>query len=490
MLGYSAEELLALTFVDVTHPEDRKTSVAIHEDLIHGRRDSCEFEKRYLRSDGSIVYASVSASGLYSERGIYEATIGIVSDVTGRRRAEEARIELERRLFHAQKLESLGLLAGGIAHDFNNLLSGMLGNLEIALGDSSMSPAVRGSLMRSVQAGLRAADLTRQMLAYSGKGKFILTQVRLDDLVEEGLEFVKTSLATNATLSLDLDHSAPPTEADPGQIHQVVVNLLMNASDAIGEAAGRISVSTGLLECDESILARSRIEEKLPAGPLVFLQVADTGCGMDETTQRSVFDPFFTTKFKGRGLGMSAVLGIVRGHGGAILLDSVEGMGTTVTVLFPPSESDRRAVCEKNCREEPNEDSERFHGASRTILLVDDERIVREVCTEMLESFGFNVIVAADGREGVELFKKHADAIDCALLDLSMPGMDGIKVLGEIRDIRPNAKAILTSGFSEEEATTRFADLRLLGFLQKPYRMQALLDALNRAFPHSLTETH
>src|SRR3990170_4789992 len=285
----------------------------------------------------NLAALAVENALLYTSSRQYAADLE--QQIAWRKKAEQESLELERRLLHAQKLESLGVLAGGIAHDFNNLLMAILGNLDLALRKlSPLSPAGT-NIQNALQAVHRGADLTRQMLAYSGKGQFVVKNIDLSELVEENAHLFRTSMAKTAALNLRLNRDLPLVEADPGQITQVIMNLITNASEAVGEKAGVIALSTGIQECDEAYLSRSRLEERPPAGRFVYLEVSDTGSGMDEETQQKLFDPFFTTKFTGRGLGMSAVLGIMRGHKGAILVDSVVGKGTTIRVLFPVSET-------------------------------------------------------------------------------------------------------------------------------------------------------
>ncbi|HYA01647.1 MAG TPA: ATP-binding protein, partial [Syntrophobacteria bacterium] len=267
-------------------------------------------------------------------------------DATERKRAEAERLEMERRLLHAQKLESLGVLAGGIAHDFNNLLMAILGNLDLTLMDLPQGSPARSKIEQAIHATRRAADLTRQMLAYSGKGPFVISRMNLSDLVRDNADLFRTAIAR--TISLDLSLSSQPStiEADPGQVQQVIMNLITNASEAIGEKPGVITLSSGVMEGDDRYLSRSMIDKKPPAGRFAYVEVSDTGCGMNEETQRRLFDPFFTTKFPGRGLGMSVVLGVVRGHKGAILLESAVGRGTTIRVLFPACEGEGAAPAE------------------------------------------------------------------------------------------------------------------------------------------------
>ena len=260
---------------------------------------------------------------------------GVFHDITERKRVEEERLEMERRLLHAQRLESLGIMAGGVAHDFNNLLMIILGNLDLAVTALPPNSATRSNIEQAIHAVQQAADLTQQMLAYCGKGRFIVKTIDLNALIQENLNLFEAAIPETIHFDLRLDRDIPAIKADAGQMQQVIMNLITNAAESIGEQRGVITLATGVERCDAARLLQSRLEEKPPAGEFVYVQVTDTGCGMDEETSRRLFDPFFTTKFTGRGLGLSAVLGIVRGHGGAILLDSALDRGTTVTVLFP-----------------------------------------------------------------------------------------------------------------------------------------------------------
>lgn len=271
--------------------------------------------------------------------GNVQAAIVVNQDVTDRLQAEQEKLEMERRLLHAQKLESLGVMSGGIAHDFNNLLTVIVGNLELALMDiSPESPATR-SIGNAIKAARRSADLTRQMLAYSGRGSFITRDIRITDIVKENADMFRTAISKNINLILSLVPNLPLVRADASQIQQVVMNLIINASESIGDSPGEIKVTTGAIYCDESFLTQSLALNKPQPGEFVYLEVGDTGCGMEEETIKRLFDPFFTTKFTGRGLGMSAVLGIVNGHNGAINVESKVGEGTTVSVFFPVSAS-------------------------------------------------------------------------------------------------------------------------------------------------------
>jgi PAS domain S-box-containing protein len=478
LYGYTAEEALGRTILDLIVPGEARGSIA--SAIAHMATTGSPLpssEASLLRKDGFRVtvyasYAVVNIPGRAPE--LYCIDI----DITDHKRAEQERLELERRLLYAQKLESLGILAGGIAHDFNNLLMAVLGNLDLALRKVSPVSPARTNIEQSAQAARRATDLTRQMLAYSGKGRFIVKAMDLSELVEENAHLLRSSVTRTATLDVSLGRSLPPIEADAGQVQQMIINLITNASEAIGDASGRIIITTGVQECDVQCLKQSRIEDVPPAGRFVYLEVSDTGCGMDEQTQQRLFDPFFTTKSPGRGLGMSAILGIVRGHGGAIFVESSPGRGTSIRILFPAPEEAR---AEKEAVNDTRAAEAGAPAMSGTVLVVDDEEIVRMVCKEMVESMGLQVLTAADGREAVDLFASHADSISHVILDLSMPNMDGMAAFTELVHIKPGVKVILSSGYDEQDSLQRLPGPGPAGFIQKPYSLQNLRDALEKA---------
>lgn len=395
-----------------------------------------------------------------------EERVGIAfEDVTDKKRAEGERLELEKKMQHAQKLESLGVLAGGIAHDFNNILLAILGNANLALRAFREGAAAEPCVEEIEKAARRGAELTRQMLAYSGKGRFVVKALDLTETVEEMTQLLRSSVSKRISLKLNLSPALPAIRADSAQIQQVVMNLITNAGEAFGEEdSGLVTVSTGVMECSGEYLAQSRLPQKPEPGTYVFIEVSDTGCGMSEETKAKMFEPFFTTKFSGRGLGTSAILGIVRGHGGAILVESEQERGTTVRVLFPAQEGRAGRDTKRVAKHEPP--AERIEG---TVLLVDDEKAVRILAARVLERLGLKVFVAADGRRGLDLFRAHADDIDCTILDLSMPNMDGIQTLRELRHIKSEARIILSSGFAEQELEGRLSEGEITAFIQKPY---------------------
>ena len=411
--------------------------------------------------------------------------IGIVRDITERKRAEEEKLALERQVLHAQKLESLGLLAGGIAHDFNNLLMSILGNADLALHElSPMSPA-RRNLQEIEKVSRRAAELAKQMLAYSGKGQFVIEPIKAGELVEEMTHLLEVSISKKALLKYNFAENLLTFDGDVMQIRQIIMNLITNASEAIGDRSGVIALSTGAMDCDRAYLdgvnevLRAVLDEPLPEGLYIYLEVADTGCGMDAKTIDKIFDPFFSTKFTGRGLGMSVVLGIVRGHKGAIKIHSEVGKGTTFRILFPVSELPGNGIAKRKKDESEGDD---WCGGG-TVLLIDDEEMIRAVCKRMLKVMGFSVVMAQDGREALKVFGEHADEIVCVLLDLTMPHMDGEEAFREMQRLDPGVKVILCSGYNEQEATQRFAGKGLAGFLQKPYSMAELRQKLMDVLP-------
>jgi len=391
-------------------------------------------------------------------------------DITGRKKSEEERLNLEKQLLHTQKLESLGVLAGGIAHDFNNILTAIIGNTDLALMRLSPDSPATESVQRIEKAAERAADLARQMLAYSGKGRFVIEELDLNRVVEEMGHMLEVSISKKALLSYSFDRPLPAVTADATQIRQVIMNLVINAAEAMGDKCGNIAITTGSFECTRSRVEDGWLSDQIPEGHYVYMEIADTGCGMSKETISRIFDPFFTTKFTGRGLGMAAVLGIVRGHKGAIKLTSEVGKGTTFKILFPASTRPADLFGAQDGR------GQEWHG-SGTVLLVDDEETIRSLGSEMLNELGYQVVTAEDGRQGVDIFKARED-ISTVILDLTMPHMDGVQCFKELRQIRPDIKIILSSGFNEQEVMQRFVGKSLEGFIQKPYKLSSLRDVL------------
>ena len=439
-----------------------------------------EFDVEGLRRDGAVRILRLCTSSVYLDGRKCELSAFV--DVTDQRHAEAERLEMQRRLLHAQKLESLGVLAGGIAHDFNNLLMAVLGNLDLALMDLPPSSPARASIEPAVQASRRATDLTREMLAYSGKGHFLVQRLALNDLVQGNADLLRAVMARTVTLHLLLGPQPAEIEADPGQLQQVVMNLITNASEAIGETTGVVTLVTGVQECDAASLSQSRLEVKPPPGRFAYLEVRDSGGGMDEETQQRLFDPFFTTKATGRGLGMSAVLGIMRGHKGAIFVDSAVGQGTRVRVLFPVCTPASGLGDAAGAKPGPVRSTPSLSG---TVLVVDDDEAVRALAVRFVRRLGLQALEAADGHLALACFREHAATINCVLLDLTMPRLDGVATFRELQRLRPGIRVVLCSGYSQQDAVRRFGGEGLSGFLQKPYSLPQLERHLEALLPRA-----
>jgi PAS domain S-box-containing protein len=465
LLGYSRDEFAALTVKDI-YAREALVDISAYVEVL--RRDgSINFETVHRTKTGGGLSMLVSLKML--ELPGRQMILAIHRNITERKHAEEEHLKLEKQMLHAQKLESLGVLAGGIAHDFNNILMAIMGNADLALMRiNKESPAV-DNLQRIEKAAAQAADLAKQMLAYSGKGKFVVENIDLNILLEEMLHMLEVSISKKAVLRLNHHQHLPPVEADTSQMRQIIMNLVINASEAIGDKSGVIAITTGCMDCDRNYLKDVWLDENLTDGLYVYLEIADTGCGMDKETMAKLFDPFFTTKFTGRGLGMAAVLGIVRGHKGAIKVYSEPGRGTNFKILLPASGKPAELFNRESCGEDL-----RWSG---TVLLVDDEETVRGMGVEMLKELGFTAITATDGREAVEMFRNTPE-IAFVILDLTMPHMDGEQCFRELRLLKPDVKVIMSSGYNEQEVTQKFIGKGLAGFIQKPYRLSTLRDTI------------
>jgi len=389
-------------------------------------------------------------------------------------RAERERLHLEAQLQHAQKLESLGVLAGGIAHDFNNLLVSILGQAGLARRRLAPDAPAAENVAGIEAAARRASQLTNQLLAYAGKGKFVVGPVDLTRLVEETAALLTTFVSKRAALRFELARDLPAVEGDATQLRQVAMNLFTNASDALLGGAGEITARTGVIDADRATLARCRAGQDLPPGRYAFMEVEDTGAGMSPETLARIFEPFFTTKATGRGLGLAAVTGILRGHRGAACVTSTPGRGTRFRVLFP-------ALAVSAAAEAPPAAPAGGSG-ERTVLIVDDEAPVRRTLRLMLEDEGFLVLDAEGGREALARLQESGDRVSCVLLDLTMPDMTGAETLERIRALRGDVPVIVTSGFAAADVIARFESRRPDGFLQKPFGFDDLMAALAAVF--------
>ncbi len=478
--GFTAEEVLQQTLEQVVAPsayqllrEELPRRIALFEEGDESMR-TMRSEVDQPCKDGSMVPTEVVTTLLVGADGRVTELLGVSRNVTERKKAEEARLAIERQLLHAQKLDSLGVLAGGVAHDFSNILTAILGNADLAQMELPPGSPARECLDDITTASRRAAELCRQMLAYSGKGRLVVEPVDVSQLVGAMTSLVEVSIPKKAVLQSRLAEGLPSIEADATQIRQIVMNLAVNAAEAIGDIPGTVSVTTGELTCRREDLLDAIPAGDPPPGRYVYIEVSDTGCGMDSATLARIFDPFFTTKFTGRGLGLPAVLGIVRGHNGVIKVKTAPGQGSSFRILFPsferPVEADR-----------PVPSSTAWRG-SGTVLVVDDEEGVRKLAKAMLERLGFTVMLAADGMEAVDVFRAHADEIACVLLDLTMPRLDGAETFAELRKLKPGIRVVLSSGYLAEQATLDIASQDLAGFAHKPYQLSVLAEVFKRAF--------
>ena len=395
---------------------------------------------------------------------------GSIQDITQRKKADEDRQKLQLKMLEAQKLESLGVLAGGIAHDFNNILTVIMGNASLARADLASMP---DALEHIETAANRAADLCRQMLAYAGKSRFSLETHDLNAIVQDTTHLLRTSINKNAGLEFALAPDPLAVEIDASQIRQVIMNLVINASDAIGSATGHIRVTSARKSITAEQLRDARIGQESPAGDYVILEVEDDGCGMSPQTVSRIFDPFFTTKFTGRGLGLAAVLGIVRAHRGAFFVRSTLGKGTTFTLLLPPALKGIVTKPKTVTTASPIEIKE-----EGTVLVVDDEPQVRKIAASILEKQGYTVAIAADGYEALALALAHGMRFKAVLLDLTMPGLDGPSTLRELRGLSKRVPVLIMSGYSETDARKHFAADPLIGFLPKPFTADDLLQKI------------
>jgi PAS domain S-box-containing protein len=456
-----------------THPDDVPAMQECIRKLVEESIGS-PFEYRVIRQSGEIGYLWGLGEVIRDASGAATHVVGTVVDMTARKQAEAERQKLAMQIQQAQKLESLGVLAGGIAHDFNNILTGILGYADLALQELPAHAPARHLIGEAAKGARRAADLTNQLLAYSGKGRFVLSALNLNEVVKDMAQLLQVSIPKKCELRYNFMANLPAIEADPSQVRQIVMNLIINAAEAIGDRSGVIALTTGVMDCDQVCLTETYLHEGAPTGLYVYLEVADTGCGMSDETRARIFEPFFTSKFTGRGLGLAAVLGIVRGHHGLINVQSELGKGTTFKIAFPATSASASI--------EPSRSAVgptwRGHGV---ILVVDDEESIRSLAKRMLERMGFAVVTANDGREALDIFRKQPNEIRLVLLDMTMPRLDGEETFRELCRIRGDIKAILSSGYDEQSATSRFTGKGLTGFVQKPYTYEQLMTACRTA---------
>lgn len=472
IFGWKRHEMLWRNWVELLIPPADQQAMTEAQRTVIGGHAPLTMVGPAVAKSGALLTCEWHHAAIHDEQGGFIAGLSFADDITDKRRVEEEKRQLELQVQQAQKLESLGVLAGGIAHDFNNILMAILGNADLALAEMESDSPVRTTVEEIILGARRASDLCRQLLAYSGHGRFVIEPLNLSRLVREMVRMLEVAISKKAILRVECAETLPAIEADGTQIRQVIMNLVLNASEAIGSRSGVIAVRTGVKDCSREFLNRTLLGKRLEPGLYVYLEVADTGCGMDRDTMARIFEPFFTTKFTGRGLGLSAVLGIVRSHDGTIEVESEPGKGSTFRVYFP--------VSEKALAQEGTENLHVPWRGTGTVLVVDDEETVRVLAARMLERCGFKVLVAKDGREAMEVLSQHAQEITAVLLDLTMPHMDGREALEQIRKLNANLPVVLSSGYSEHDLSTRFRDFSNVSFLEKPYTRAGLITAFRK----------
>jgi two-component system cell cycle sensor histidine kinase/response regulator CckA len=593
MLGYSRDELLQLSFIQITHPDDVDKTLALNRRIAAGEPPAAPLEKRYIRKDGSSVHVVLNVGLIRDEHGAPRFFVGQVTDITERRQVESElqlrqkqlatvlahapivlfavdaqgvftlsegaglaaigrepgeavghsvfdryaarpdllgdirralagetftvqremggaffetrcmpqrdpdgritgmialsiditdrqaaareREKIEHKLLDVQKLESLGVLAGGVAHDFNNLLTAIVGNASLARLALPPASPVAGNLDQIEQASQVAAGLCQQLLAYAGRSRLDPRPTDLNTLVRETTDLLRLSVGNRGQLRFKLAPALPGIMADAAQIRQILLNIVQNAAEAIGRRDGLIELTTRLQSVDAAWLAEASTGPQPPPGTYVCLEVTDNGPGLDRETKARIFDPFFSTKGSGRGLGLAAALGIMRSHKGALRLVSEPGRGATFTLAFPINDQAIPALAA------PPVPPARTWRGSGTVLIVDDEQTVRATAAQMIAFYGFTVKQAESGQQAIDFLRQRGSRFDLVLLDLTMPGMDGYATFTALRQLQPDQRIVVFSGYSAQDTKQRFAGQNLNGFLQKPFSTDSLREALREA---------
>ncbi len=469
LFGYTAEEFKALTYKQLIHPDHHAEVVHNLHTLLDEPSSSIASERRFLRKDGSTFWGYIIVRKMFGSKGETLGYLGTITDITERKKVEEERLLMEKQFQQTQKLESLGVLAGGIAHDFNNILTIILGHCLMVKEDDGVGEDSKEHVRLIENASNRAADLCRQMLAYAGKSPLVQTQVNLWMLVNEIVIMLKSAIKKNIKIKLDLKRNIPQIIADNSQIQQVVMNLIINSAEAIGDGNGVIDINLKRVDIDNSSSFIDFQGAPIQIGSYACLEVSDNGCGIEEESQKRIFEPFYTTKFTGRGLGLSAILGIIKSHYGALQFISRVGVGTTFKIYFP--------ISVRTDSDELSQDFIAVQGmSSGTVLLVDDEEGVRTVMGGLLTSKGFTVLTAQDGREALEMFQENADSINYVVLDLVMPELGGLETYYGLRRLSTTLPIVICSGYNLDELSEKIAQDCFAGVLQKPYNPSQLID--------------
>jgi PAS domain S-box-containing protein len=466
----NADDHIGRDILDYIHTDDHAAVTKRLKEFNHG--DILPpLEVKCVDVKGNAVNVDISMGKLTFHG--KPAIVNILHDISDRKTAERERRKIDEQLQQVQKLESLGVLAGGIAHDFNNLLMAIVGNIDIALMKIPEDSDSVKNLHSAQKACMTASDLCSQMLAYAGKGRIAVRHVNINGLINDMKNMISVSISKRATIQYSLMPDLPDIEADAPQMNQVIMNLLINASEAIGDSNGSIWLRTGFINGRDITKSDLIMSENITETDYVFLEITDSGSGMDARTKEKIFEPFFTTKFMGRGLGLSAILGIVKRQNGVIRLQSSPGEGTSFCLYFPALEQ-----FELETVTEQIETGIKWRGQG-TVLLVDDEENIIDVGMKFLESIGFNVMTALNGYDALNIYKENSELIRLVILDLTMPVMNGIETATEMIKIKSDVKIIISSGYSEDVVMKSFEKGTIAGFIQKPYKLQKLVNVIS-----------
>ncbi|MDA3863978.1 MAG: PAS domain-containing protein [Deltaproteobacteria bacterium] len=464
------------------HPDDLPN---LRSEMIkHLKQESTFFESeyRFLKKNGNYMWVLTKGQIVDFGKGTKPEHIeGININISNRKKLEKEKAIFNKKIFQTQKLESLGLLAGGIAHDFNNLLVGVLGFADMISVETPENTSVNEYSQEIKKAAFQAAQLCRQMLAYAGRGKFQQKTIYLNKLIRDLKNLLQTSLSKNTKTIYQLSPEKLVIKGDMSQINQVLMNLIINGSESLENKSGVLIVETGIINISHPQKMKNNCEDTIDSGIYVYLEISDNGCGMNKETRERIFEPFFTTKFAGRGLGMAAVRGIVKGHKGGISIYSEEGKGTTIKVLLPLHNNAEIKKIKYISRDNLK--------AGGHLLIADDMPSVLEITERMLTRLGYKVDTVENGKKSIELFESNPEKYAAVILDLNMPGLDGEVVFRKLRKIRKEIPIIIASGYNKQEVCQRFSGKKLSSFLQKPYSLNTLVASLNQ-IPSLLKKKH
>ena len=464
------DDLIGKPIIDFVHPEYRMMALERIEEMQKNKKPVPMVEERLVRLNGESFPAEVGAAPVVFDG--EDAVMITVRDISELKQYEKEKKEMQYQLEHVQRLESLGVLAGGIAHDFNNLLTAIAGNAELLRLEVSHVEAAKPYMDHIDDSCNYAADLCKQMLAYAGKGQYVIDTINLNDLVKSMSRLMRASVSSRIRLGVQLDEKLPMIEGDVSQIKQVILNFIVNSADAIGVQDGQIKISTFRRVLNRKKLGVLYNGTHMDEGEYVVLEVKDSGCGMSESLQKKIFDPFVTTKTTGSGLGLSAVLGIIKAHLGGLEVHSEEGKGTVFRVFFPMSGFIKTTTIVIATGEMGTWD-----GAG-LILVVDDDATVRDVVAAFAEKLNLDVMYAEDGRSGVDMFRQYHHKLQVVMMDMTMPRLGGLDAMREMREINPDVPIVLMSGYAESEALSVTSGEQADAFVQKPFRFKTVKKAL------------